>query len=187
MLVLCVVSAVARLSAAPAHADRGVPSVPNTPYGTSFGTFGNHDFCRGAVHFGLSAPANKPGFVRVTLTSSGFTGQGAGWKRNSLCGVLLLESYMGSAGFRETPIRASFGPRRGERVSRLIYTGSGPLNIGVAPYALNSACPHPAGAGRGLFRNRSVDLGVRPVKRPGCQLPLRIHQKTHNPTTTTNT
>ena len=98
VLVLCVVSAAAWLSAAPApaHADRGVPSVPNTPYGTSFGTFGNHDFCRGAVHFGLSAPANKPGFVRVTLTSSGFTGQGAGWKRNPRCGVLLLESHMGS-------------------------------------------------------------------------------------------
>lgn len=151
VLVLCVVSAAAWLSAAPAHADRGVPSVPNTPYGTSFGTFGNHDFCRGAVHFGLSAPANKPGFVRVTLTSSGFTGQGAGWKRDPRCGVLLLESHMGSAGFRETPIRASFGPRRGERVSRLIYTGSGPLNIGVAPYALNSAVRTPQGQGVGYF------------------------------------
>lgn len=58
---------------------------------------------------------------------------------------------MGSAGFRETPIRASFGPRRGERVSRLIYTGSGPLNIGVAPYALNSAVRTPQGQGVGYF------------------------------------
>ena len=41
VLVSCVVSAAAWLSAAPAHADRGVQSIPNTPYGTSFGTFGN--------------------------------------------------------------------------------------------------------------------------------------------------
>lgn len=41
------------------------------PYGTSFGAFGNHDFCRGTQYFGLSALANRPGFVRIMPSRPG--------------------------------------------------------------------------------------------------------------------
>lgn len=114
--------------------------------GDSFGTFGNHDYCRGSVHVGLTSP--KRGVVRVNLTSHGFSGQGPGWTRNPRCGMLFIVK---DAFVHETFIRASFGQRPGESISRDIRTGSGLVHLDVGTYATGTAVRTPMSYGMGAF------------------------------------
>lgn len=130
--------------------DRTIPLVSNN-FGDTFGTFGDHAYCRGVVRFTLTAPAHKRGWVRINLTSLGFTGSGASWTKNPKCRGVMVVYHLGSAGSRETHIPYAYGPRRGEKVTRLLFVGSGLLGITMAPYALNTAVRTPQGQGMGYY------------------------------------
>lgn len=104
--------------------------------GDDFGFFGDHDFCRGAVHVTLTSP--RRGVLKMTVTSHGFTGQGAGWARNPHCGTLLGFTNGASLVPQEKFVRAKFGRKPGETASAELRTGSGLVQPLVTPYALNN-------------------------------------------------
>jgi hypothetical protein len=119
-----------------ASADTPIPMFW-TIAGDNFGTFGDHAYCRGALHVSFSAPAGKPGHVRTTVTSHGFTGDGPGWARNPHCRVTLVMTEISPKHFyKTTRIPMSFGRKPGQRVSRILEPGSGPAIIGVGTYGV---------------------------------------------------
>ncbi|MFW0783710.1 enoyl-CoA hydratase [Gordonia sp. CPCC 206044] len=137
MLVALVVAGLTMAGVGAAAAEPQLPRV--VQYSENIGTFGDHDFCHGTFNVGMVAPKGKRGVIRLTLTSFGFTGNGAGWKRNPRCRVLMDINYASpSVGAREIFVPATFGPRRGDKVVRDIYTGSGPAVLSVWPYAAHN-------------------------------------------------
>lgn len=116
------------------------PQLPRiTVTGDNMGTFGDHSYCRGVLHVGLTAAPSKRGVVRVTLTSSGFTGNGAGWKRNPVCKLLIGTVHTSGIAYAKWNFfNADFGPRRGQRVVHDIRTGSGVVQFQAVSYARNS-------------------------------------------------
>lgn len=126
------------------------PQLPRIGYGDNFGMFGDHDFCRGTVNIGLTAPNGKRGVTRLTATSFGFTGNGKGWARNPKCRVLLMTTHLsGNAFYKQTLVPATFGPHRGERVTKDIFTGSGPVQFTIASYARGTTVRSPQSYGTG--------------------------------------
>lgn len=100
-------------------------------------TVGDHDFCRGAFRVGLSSP--RRGVTRMTLVSSGFTGNGAGWKRNPRCSFAVgVYNSNGLITLSEKYFTVSFGPRRGDSMTQDIVTGSGLRTLGVGTYAVRT-------------------------------------------------
>ncbi|MFW0793152.1 enoyl-CoA hydratase [Gordonia sp. CPCC 205515] len=133
-----------------AAADTQLPRL--TVYSETIGTFGDHDFCRGAIKLGYTVPTGKRGVVRMTFTSHGFIGNGAGWRRNPTCRALLIVSTASATAInKETYVPIAFGSRPGQRITRDIVTGSGPVNIGVNAYALNTVVRTPQGQGVGAM------------------------------------
>ncbi|MGC4960863.1 enoyl-CoA hydratase [Gordonia sp. DT218] len=134
--ILAVVVAAAVMACVGAGSATSQPQLPKfSTTGDNFGTFGDHDFCRGTVNLGLTAPKGKHGVVRVTLTSFGFVGNGRGWARRPVCRVLMVATQTsGNSVLKQTPMPAAFGPRRGDRVTRDIVTGPGVALISVIPY-----------------------------------------------------
>ncbi|MYR07695.1 enoyl-CoA hydratase [Gordonia sp. SID5947] len=146
-LLVVSVSAMTLLGAGAAVAQ---PQLPRVGYGDNFGMFGDHDFCRGSVNIGLTSPKGKRGVTRVTATSFGFTGDGKGWAKNPRCRVLLMTTHLSANAFyKQTFIPATFGPRRGERVVKDIFTGSGPVQFTIASYARGTAVRSPQSYGTG--------------------------------------
>jgi len=133
------------VAAAPAGAAPTPKPVPSLPlYGDTIGVVGDHDFCRGAVTFRFTSP--KRGVARLTLTSRGFTGDGAGWKKNPTCRSLFIATHVSATALNaETFIPVAFGARPGERVVKDIATGSGLVGFNVNPYALNTPVRVPQG------------------------------------------
>ncbi len=127
-----------------------IPQLSTT--GNNFGTFGDHSFCRGAVNIGLDAPAGKPGVVRVTARSHGFTGDGPGWRKNPRCRVLFATTYTSGRGLNiQKWVRAGFGPRHGESKTWDVHTGSGVVVFGVTAYSTNSPIASPQSYGAGFY------------------------------------
>lgn len=120
--------------------------------GSSFGTFGDHSFCRGVVDVKADAPPNKRGVVRLTAISRGFSGNGATWKRNPRCRVLFGTAYTSVRGLSlEKWATASFGPRPGDKKVWEVPTGSGPASIGITTYSANSPVRVQQGYGTGMY------------------------------------
>lgn len=137
VLILSICVAVAALvGAGPANAaPRELPRLAIT--GDNFGTYGDHDYCRGALGTSLTSP--KPGVLRVTLRSFGFTGNGKGWARNPHCTVLIGYTYTSVRNLRgELWDRVTFAARPGQRVTRDIPTGSGLVALVIGTYSVNS-------------------------------------------------
>nr|WP_084817381.1 enoyl-CoA hydratase [Gordonia sp. HS-NH1] len=108
--------------------------------GTTFGTFGDHSFCRGAITYRVDAVAKKRGVVKVTATSHGFAGQGPSWNRNPNCRFLFRSATTSVRGIDlEKWTVGSFGPRPGQKKTWHVVTGSGPAWMGITTYAVNSA------------------------------------------------
>ena len=81
----------------------------------------------------------KPGVLRVTLRSFGFTGNGKGWARNPRCTVLIGYTYTSVRNLRgELWDRVTFAARPGQRVTRDIPTGSGLVALVIGTYSVNS-------------------------------------------------
>ena len=119
--------------AAPARADRPLGNI--AIYSPIIATVGDHDHCRGSFDVGLSSKSRKPGVVKVTLTSRGFTGNGRGWTRNPQCRFLIGITALGSRAFyRDYWIPAAFGPRPGQKIVREVMTGSGLSTVAVQTY-----------------------------------------------------
>ncbi|MCK8613016.1 enoyl-CoA hydratase [Gordonia sp. C13] len=139
LAVAAAASAIAATASLVGAGQASAAPIPHFPASTSFGTFGDHSFCHGVLRVDVDAPPKKRGVVRVTVTSLGFTGIGATWKRNPNCRMRINTLYNGSAGFgREKWVTASFGPRRGEKKVWEVATGSGPASIGLTTYSVNS-------------------------------------------------
>ena len=120
--------------------------------GNTFGTFGDHSYCRGAITYTVDAPPKKRGVVRVTATSHGFTGDGPTWKRNPKCRILFGANFTSVRGVAvESWKFASFGPRPGEKKTFDVVTGSGPVSFGVATYSATSAIRVGQGIGPGFL------------------------------------
>ncbi|MDL9936485.1 enoyl-CoA hydratase [Gordonia sp. ABSL1-1] len=110
-----------------------------TGLGDSFGTYGDHANCHGALNVGLTATPHKPGWVRVMLTSFGFTGEGRSWRKDPNCRILVghaMDSSLGYGRFDFWP--ASFGPKRGQRAVHDVRVGSGLALFGIATYQLHN-------------------------------------------------
>lgn len=108
--------------------------------GTTFGTFGDHSFCRGAITYRVDAVAKKRGVVKVTATSHGFSGQGPSWNRNPNCRFLFRSAVTSVRGIdMEKWTVGSFGPKPGQKQTWHVVTGSGPAWMGITTYAVNSA------------------------------------------------
>ncbi|MGJ0118548.1 enoyl-CoA hydratase [Williamsia sp. MIQD14] len=125
------------IAAVPASAapPKDIPKI--SQYSDNIGAFGDHDFCRGAFNVRLSSP--KRGVTRVTLTSFGFTGNGRGWAKNPKCKLLIGTTFTSAKAFdRQSFFPVVFGTRPGEKVTRDFATGSGLVQLGVAPYAANN-------------------------------------------------
>jgi hypothetical protein len=117
---------------------------------TTFGTFGDHSFCRGALSVRWQSVPKKPGVVRVTALSHGFTGDGPTWKRNPNCRVMLLSQTTSIRGlYVQKWVPASFGQRRGTTKSWEVTTGLGFANIAVMPYSANGPVAVRQGYGAG--------------------------------------
>lgn len=135
------------VAAAPAGA---APPPKDLPYftvlGANFGTFGDHDFCRGSLNVRLSSP--KRAVTRVTITSFGFTGNGSGWTKNPRCRVLIgaINTNLFFT-LSETFFPATFGPRPGEKVVRDIVTGSGLRQLLVGTYVAKAPVRTPQSYG----------------------------------------
>lgn len=126
------------------------PQLPSwSGIGNTFGTFGDHSYCRGAVRTGFTAPKGKRGVLRVTFTSLGFTGNNPGWSRNPACRLILTARVTSGNQFNmDHNIPATFGPRRGQKVTRDIVTGSGLIVVGVLSHSRNvPALPQSYGSG----------------------------------------
>ncbi len=139
-------------TAAPAAAappkEKPIPGF--TYYGDNFGTFGDHDFCRGSLNVRFTSP--KRGVVRVKLTSFGFTGTGPGWRKNPRCKVLIgVSNSNGLFLLNDKYFPATFGAKRGEKITKDIVTGSGFREIGVAAYATNTPVRLPQSSGLALI------------------------------------
>lgn len=138
-------------TAAPAAAaprEKPIPGIAT--YGNNFGTFGDHDFCRGSLNIRLGSV--KRGVVRVTLTSFGFTGNGPGWKKNPRCRVLIgVNNSNGLFNLSEKFFPATFGAKRGDKVTQDVVTGSGLRLLGVSSYAANSPVRLPQAYGAGFY------------------------------------
>lgn len=107
--------------------------------GDRFATVGIHSFCNGELRVNLTAAPRKPGFVRVRLTSHGFTGQGPSWKRNPVCKLLIGAVHTSAIGYAQWSFfNAEFGPKRGQKVVRDIRTGSGVVELQQSSYARNN-------------------------------------------------
>lgn len=145
---LSLAAAGAALTAASGAAE-AAPELPRiTTTGDTFGTFGDHDYCHGAVRVSLTAAPRTTGTIRVTLTSLGFTGNGPGWVRNPQCRVLFVTTHTSGNGIaRENFIPATFGTRPGQKAVRDIRTGAGAVILGIRPMATNSPVRTPQGFG----------------------------------------
>jgi hypothetical protein len=137
--------------AAPAGAAPPPRDVPFfTAIGANFGTFGDHDFCRGSLNVRLSSP--KRGVTRVTLTSFGFTGNGPGWAKNPRCRVLVgISNVAGFVTLNEAFVPATFGPKPGDKAIRDIATGSGPRQLVIGTYVPNTAIRTPQSYGTNVI------------------------------------
>ena len=121
--------------------------------GTTFGTFGDHSFCRGAITYRVDAVAKRRGVVRVTATSHGFSGQGPSWVRSPKCRVLFRSAFTSVRGLDlEKWTTGSFGPKPGQKKVWEVLTGSGLATVGITTYAVNSPVRVPqAPAGPAFF------------------------------------
>ncbi|MGC5258161.1 enoyl-CoA hydratase [Gordonia sp. DT218] len=140
LCALLLVAAIVSLSWLGTGTASAEPQLPKIVLSTlNFGTFGDHDYCHGALNVGAVAPRGKSGVVRVTVTSFGFTGNGPGWKRNPKCRFLLYMSQISGSAIagKEFFYPVGFGPRPGEKVVREIRAGPGPVSMSVATYALD--------------------------------------------------
>lgn len=109
-----------------------IPQVTFTGYNFG-GAVGDHSFCRGAMNVSVDTVPRKRGVLRVTARSFGFSGQGATWKRNPKCKLLLWNVYTSTRGLnKEKWVTVSFGPRPGEKRTWEIPSGSGPVSLGIA-------------------------------------------------------
>ncbi|MDL9936486.1 enoyl-CoA hydratase [Gordonia sp. ABSL1-1] len=113
-----------------------------------FGTFGDHAGCHGALRVGLTGVPHKRGVVRATFTSLGFTGNGAGWRRDPNCRMRVGVAFTGSGGYAVYKLfPASFGRKPGQRVVHDVRTGSGLVVLSAATYQLKSRLPVPQSYG----------------------------------------
>ncbi|GAC00451.1 hypothetical protein GONAM_15_01600 [Gordonia namibiensis NBRC 108229] len=119
---------------------------------STFGTFGDHSFCRGAVTIKLEGVAKRRGILRVTATSHGFRGQGASWKRNPKCRVLFGTGYTSIRGLSlERFATGTFGLRPGDKKSWDVDTGSGLASVSVHTYANKSPVRVVQGGNAGFY------------------------------------
>ncbi|AZG47040.1 hypothetical protein D7316_03647 [Gordonia insulae] len=151
LAVVVVMGAMTWLGAGTASAEPQLPRL-TTAFTDNVGTLGDHDSCRGAFNVGMVTPKGKRGIVRFTLTSFGFTGDGAGWRRDPRCRFLVnISSTSGKAYARQTFFKVSFGSRKGEKVVRDIHTGSGLALLTIATFASITKARVPQGYGNTMY------------------------------------
>lgn len=139
VVVIMVVAVLSGLIAGPGEGNAAPELQRISVSGNEFATVGNHSFCNGVLNVSLTAAPGKPGFVRVALTSRGFTGQGPSWKRNPVCKLLVGTVHTSAIGYAQWNFfKADFGPRRGQKVVHDLRTGSGVVEFLVSTYARNN-------------------------------------------------
>lgn len=117
-------------------------------YGETVGTFGDHAFCRGALHVSMTATPGKRGWVRLGLISAGFIGNGAAWARDPHCRVLIGANVTSARSYAvDHFFRGTFGPRPGQRLIRDLPASSGLTYITVIAYSINSPVRTPQSLG----------------------------------------
>ncbi|MFC3965386.1 hypothetical protein [Nocardia jiangsuensis] len=105
-------------TAVPAHAD---PLPQFAPIGTTLYTFGDANFCAGAISVDLEAAPKRPGFVRARVTPQGYL--------SGPCGNHVMIGWVGSAGFRHQDVYVRTGAQRGKTVTVDLWVGMGPAKI----------------------------------------------------------
>lgn len=103
---------------APAQA---APLPQFSPFGTTVYTFGNANFCTGAVAVAVEAAPFRPGHVLAHVTPLGY--------QRGPCGNHVMLGWLGSAGAGNQDFYVSSGDRPGATVTRDLWIGMGPAKI----------------------------------------------------------
>lgn len=106
------------LSCATAEAD---PLPQFTPFGTTLNTFGDANFCTGAIDVSMEAKPQSPGHVLAHVTPLGY--------QRGPCGNHVMLGWVGSAGARSQDVYVHADAGRGETQTVDLWVGTGPAKI----------------------------------------------------------
>ncbi|NNH68471.1 hypothetical protein HLB23_00990 [Nocardia uniformis] len=109
---------VSGIGAAPVRAD---PLPQFTPLGTTLFTFGDANFCTGAIGVRLEATPRRPGEVRAHVTPLGY--------QRGPCGNHVILGWVGSAGARTQQVYVHTGAAPGATVTVDLWVGMGPAKL----------------------------------------------------------
>lgn len=92
-----------------------------SPFGTTLYTFGDANFCSGAIDMTVEAAPNQPGHVLAHVTPRGY--------QRGPCGNHVMMGWLGSGGgnSKEVYVRTDTGPGVTQTVN--LDVGSGPAKI----------------------------------------------------------
>ncbi|MBU3062294.1 hypothetical protein KO481_12245 [Nocardia sp. NEAU-G5] len=92
-----------------------------TPFGTTLFTFGDANFCGGAISVGLEAAPHAPGHVLAHVTPTGYL--------HGPCGNHVALGWLGSQGLRSTDVYVHSDTRPGHTVTTDLWVGSGVAKV----------------------------------------------------------
>ncbi|MRH90763.1 hypothetical protein GFY24_25545 [Nocardia sp. SYP-A9097] len=113
------------LGAPPAQAD---PLPQWTPFGTTLYTFGDANFCTGAIGVALEATPQLPGHVLAHVTPYGY--------QHGPCGNHVVLGWLGSAGGRSQDVYIHTDATPGNTVTVDLWVGMGPAKFIVNTWPL---------------------------------------------------
>ncbi|MFQ6325341.1 hypothetical protein ACLMAL_04275 [Nocardia sp. CWNU-33] len=102
----------------PAQAD---PLPQWAPLGTTLYTFGDANFCAGAIGVAVEAAPHQPGHVLAHVTPLGY--------QRGPCGNHVMLGWVGSAGGRNQDVYVHTDAAQGDTVTVDLWVGMGPAKI----------------------------------------------------------
>jgi hypothetical protein len=105
-------------STEPAQADP-LPQVP--PFGTTLFTFGDANFCAGAISVALEAAPRAPGHVLAHVTPTGYL--------HGPCGNHVAIGWLGSQGLHSVDVYVHSGAKPGQTITTDLWVGSGVAKV----------------------------------------------------------
>ncbi|WP_433724226.1 hypothetical protein ACQP0C_26700 [Nocardia sp. CA-129566] len=106
------------ITATPAQAD---PLPQWAPFGTTLYTFGDANFCTGAIAVAVEAAPRAPGHVLAHVTPLGY--------QRGPCGNHVMLGWVGSAGARAQEVYVHTDAAPGATVTVDLWMGMGPAKI----------------------------------------------------------
>ncbi|MCX4097972.1 hypothetical protein [Nocardia sp. alder85J] len=109
----------------PAQADP-LPQLP--PFGTTLFTFGDANFCAGAINIAMEAAPRAPGHVLAHVTPAGYF--------HGPCGNHVSIGWLGSQGLRSADVYVRADAKPGQTVTTDLWVGMGIAKIMAASWPM---------------------------------------------------